>query len=281
MVNCATSSSMAHTQSSLRLKLYKLIGLSLLVIALFTLTTNFYAYALGGGVEANELISLVNNYRKENGLASLRLDPELTIAAEARVRNMLEEGYFAHTSPSGKKLDDWLGEAAYRYTIAGENIAYGYVEAQNVFNGWVASAGHRENLLRDSFTETGIASISGYYKGKIVTFTVQIFGNPKISSDPAQTYQPILTPFPTIPPGASSVIPKFYFSKNLRYGMNSLDVWELQERLFNEGYLTVAPTGYFGTKTLEAVTKFQSSKGIMPHSGFVGPLTRGALNAAA
>jgi hypothetical protein len=68
---------------------------------------------------------------------------------------------------------------------------------------------------------------------------------------------------------------KFLFTKNLWIGMMNNDVLELQKRL-KVDYST-AP-GTFGPRTFRAVQAYQTTKSIIP-TGFVGPLTRGALNA--
>jgi peptidoglycan hydrolase-like protein with peptidoglycan-binding domain len=57
------------------------------------------------------------------------------------------------------------------------------------------------------------------------------------------------------------------------------DVTELQKILIADGYLVIpAPTGYFGSLTQAAVKQYQAAHGIQT-TGYVGPLTRGALNA--
>ena len=63
------------------------------------------------------------------------------------------------------------------------------------------------------------------------------------------------------------------FDADLQQGMTSDSVKDLQIKL------GVTPTsGYFGPITLAAVKTFQTSNGII-NTGYVGPLTRGALNA--
>jgi hypothetical protein len=67
------------------------------------------------------------------------------------------------------------------------------------------------------------------------------------------------------------VRPVFY--RDLCAGMSGYDVFVLQRILFRKGFMTAQPTGFFGTATVKAVTKYQSSLGITPTSYF-GPLTR-------
>ncbi|MFA6315398.1 MAG: peptidoglycan-binding domain-containing protein [Candidatus Paceibacterota bacterium] len=74
------------------------------------------------------------------------------------------------------------------------------------------------------------------------------------------------------------------FSTNLTVGSTGPDVVALQNTLMAAGYSIPAITsgaatpGYFGSQTQTAVKLYQAAKGI-PNTGFVGPLTRGALNA--
>ncbi len=63
------------------------------------------------------------------------------------------------------------------------------------------------------------------------------------------------------------------FDQNLKYGSSGTVVKELQDFLFEEGCLTVTPTGRYLTKTYFAVKCFQTKYGI-PSTGYFGPLTR-------
>jgi hypothetical protein len=78
----------------------------------------------------------------------------------------------------------------------------------------------------------------------------------------------------------------FVFNKNLRLGDRNSDVFELQERLTDEGLFTASTTGYLGTTTKNAVIKYQEKYaseilaplGLTKGTGFVGIYTRGKLN---
>jgi len=71
----------------------------------------------------------------------------------------------------------------------------------------------------------------------------------------------------------------FVFNTDLGYGMSNDDVMELQKRLTEEGVYTGPITGYFGDLTLAAVKLYQAKHNII-QTGFVGILTRTALNNA-
>ncbi len=68
----------------------------------------------------------------------------------------------------------------------------------------------------------------------------------------------------------------YNFTVDLTVGAKGEDVTALQNLLREQGYFTEVPTGYFGTLTKAAVVAFQASRGL-PQTGYVGPLTRGAL----
>lgn len=89
--------------------------------------------------------------------------------------------------------------------------------------------------------------------------------------DPSPYFKVPLTPF---------IVPqKFQFVRDLGYGSYGSDVFKLQQILIKEKCADFSiPTGFFGWKTREAVIYYQEKHNIKPHSGFVGPITRGVLN---
>jgi len=87
------------------------------------------------------------------------------------------------------------------------------------------------------------------------------------------------TPVITTSPSSGKVlgVETFVFNIDLGYGMTNSDVTELQTRLTSEGVYTGPISGSFGPLTKVAVKAYQAKKGL-PQTGFVGPLTRAALN---
>jgi uncharacterized protein YkwD len=54
------------------------------------------------------------------------------------------------------------GQAGYTdWSDIGENIAAGYPTPESVVAGWMASPGHRENILSAQFTEIGVGMANG------------------------------------------------------------------------------------------------------------------------
>lgn len=112
----------------------------------------------GKGVSdtAAAVLELTNNYRAKNGRKALSLDAELCRVARAKADDMAQRGYFSHTSPTYGSPSDMLKSFGVSYRYMGENIAKGYTDARGVVNGWINSAGHRENILNQSFGKMGL-----------------------------------------------------------------------------------------------------------------------------
>ena len=130
-----------------------------------------------------------NQYRTENKVTSLAMNPLLTQAAELKAKDMAERGYFSHISPEGNKPWVWFDKVGYSYSYAGENLAINFTDSEDVTHAWITSKAHRENLVNSNFTETGIGTAEGMYENKPTTFVVQFFGSP---TDVAE--KPVIVP---------------------------------------------------------------------------------------
>jgi uncharacterized protein YkwD len=136
--------------------------------------TNFLAL-----VKSAVLVDLTNESREQNSIHKLAINPVLEQAAQLKADDMAAKSYFAHTSPEGITPWYWFRQAGYDYRYAGENLAVNFSESAHVRDAWLDSPSHRDNLLQEKFTEIGIATAEGYYKGRKTTFVVQMFGSQK------------------------------------------------------------------------------------------------------
>lgn len=125
------------------------------------------------------ILELSNQDRIKLGLAPLHFDARLQKAAAAKAQDILKNDYFAHISPTGALPWDFVRNAGFNYSFAGENLAINYTSPYELVNDFLASPSHRENLLSPFFSDIGIAVISGNYNGAPATITVQIFGTPR------------------------------------------------------------------------------------------------------
>ena len=108
-------------------------------------------------------ICLVNAERRKLGRRMLRRSPRLALAAVNHSKDMVRRGYFEHEGPGGPLFETRLRRVGYRGLTSAENISYslGDTVALTV-RAWMASSGHRSNILRAKLRSPGSASSSGY-----------------------------------------------------------------------------------------------------------------------
>ena len=108
---------------------------------------------------ATRMIARVNLYRAREGLGPLRLDAALTRAAEAHARDMAEHGNFTHVGSDGAALGARASRAGYRWQRVAENIAGGQASPDAVVDDWMASEGHRANILEPAYRDAGVGHV--------------------------------------------------------------------------------------------------------------------------
>lgn len=156
---------------------------AVLVEGAYLLTTkvSFDNNNLLASIVPSALIALTNADRAEVGIAELKENATLAAAAQLKADDMAAKGYFAHVTPDGKQPWHWLDQAGYSYTYAGENLAVNFDDSRDVEEAWVNSPTHYANIVKRQYTEIGIATARGTYKGEEVTFVVQFFASPKVA----------------------------------------------------------------------------------------------------
>jgi uncharacterized protein YkwD len=104
----------------------------------------------------NQIIDLINQIRSQNGLPALVYHPQLEADAQAYADFLAAHNAMSHTA-DGRTLDARAEAAGYTtWTALGENLAAGYATFTDAVNAWMASPGHRANILNPVFTETGV-----------------------------------------------------------------------------------------------------------------------------
>lgn len=115
-----------------------------------------------------KMLELINQERAKNGVRLLVWDPTVAQIARDHSRDMFARGYFSHENLDGLSPFDRLQRAGLTFKIAGENIAYA-ATVDLAHNGLMRSAGHRRNILDESFGRVGIGVIDGGVYGKMFT----------------------------------------------------------------------------------------------------------------
>ena len=89
------------------------------------------------------------------------MDWELSRVARLKSQDMADKNYFSHQSPTYGSPFEMMKKFGISYKLAGENIASGQRTPQDVMTSWMASPGHRANILKPEYTHIGV----GYYRG--------------------------------------------------------------------------------------------------------------------
>lgn len=110
----------------------------------------------------DNLINETNLRRQQNGLTPLKVDPRLNASATAKCNDMVDNKYFAHTSPGGVEPWHWITQEGINYAKAGENllfvesVTHGKPVHAEFLDMWMESPSHRDAILDQSFTHIGI-----------------------------------------------------------------------------------------------------------------------------
>ena len=133
-------------------------------------------------ITAGAIVDSMNASRAQAHLPPLREDSRLDAAAAERMRDMEENGYWAHESPDGRPPFVWLVPSGYLFREAGENLACGFETNELLMTGWMDSKGHRDNILSPDYADCGIAVIDGATTGRATGKSIVVmFGRPAVS----------------------------------------------------------------------------------------------------
>lgn len=112
--------------------------------------------APGARLDAGAAASMISQYRQNNGLAAVEVDPDLMRLAETQSQAMAAANKMDHDvkAPLAKRLNG----SGYPATLAVENVSAGYHTLAEAFSGWRDSPPHRANMLKNGVTKLGIAA---------------------------------------------------------------------------------------------------------------------------
>lgn len=110
----------------------------------------------GAKLDAAAAATMISQYRQNNGLGMVEVDPELMLLAESQSQAMADKNKLDHDvrAPLAKRLNN----AGYDATVAVENVSAGYHTLAEAFSGWRDSPPHRANMLKTGVTKIGIAA---------------------------------------------------------------------------------------------------------------------------
>src|SRR3954464_4489892 len=121
--------------------------------------------------EQSAFVTLINNFRAQNGLGALQVSLALQQSSQWMSGDMAAKNYFSHTDSLGRNPFTRMAAFGYSYPPAGENIAAGYSDAQNTFTQWKTACdpdatgactyAHNKNMLNASYKVIGIGRAYG------------------------------------------------------------------------------------------------------------------------
>lgn len=117
----------------------------------------------------NDIFVLINSERLNVNLHALLYNDSLQATADIRAREAAQK--FSHTRPDGTECYTVFPED---YNTAGENLLMSDNEIatpKNMVDTWMASQGHKDNILAQRYTDTAI----GIYQTETTTFVAQVF----------------------------------------------------------------------------------------------------------
>lgn len=178
------------------------LSIALILFASFfltTLRTNFpKVLGVSYDITSSQLLYFTNLKRQENGTSPLSLNDKLSLAAKEKAADMFSNGYWAHNSPDGKTPWVFIKNSEYTYVYAGENLARGFQNSDEVIKAWMASPDHRDNMLSRNYSEVGFAVMKGKLLGEETVLVVEMLGNTSLGSPGSKVS--------TIPPASSELV---------------------------------------------------------------------------
>lgn len=165
-----------------RFLLYCAICLLLLKVFTIAIYINFPSNIFFADITKSALVSFINQARQSSGLQPLVENQKLDQAARLKAEDMVQKQYFSHTSPQGVSPWYWFKTIGYNYKYAGENLAVGFFDSEEVYDAWVNSPSHKANLLNLNYREVGTAVLDGFGSNNTVV-VVQFFGQQKINTE--------------------------------------------------------------------------------------------------
>ncbi len=166
-----------------------------------TIQQNVLAYATN--MSKSGLLQETNEERTSRGLGSLALNSKLNSAAQAKANDMAARDYWSHNTPDGDAPWVFIDNAGYDYDTAGENLAYGFDSSTEAVAGWMASPGHKANILNTGYKEVGfgMANSSDYQGTGPQTIVVAMYASPAkvVAAAPAPTSTPKPKPVASTP----------------------------------------------------------------------------------
>ncbi|GAB1642225.1 CAP domain-containing protein [Krasilnikovia sp. MM14-A1259] len=149
-----------------------LAGAGASVAALSVSAAPASAAAVSTSTLQTQLVTYTNNTRVRAGCKAIRVDSRLLLAARGHSAYQAQTNRMSHIGSHGSSFVDRAHAAGYRYPQS-ENVAYGYRTASETMKAWMASPGHRANILNCQAKSFAVGVI---YASNGTPYYTQMFG---------------------------------------------------------------------------------------------------------
>ena len=216
------------------LLLYCVVLLLIFKIITVFVPINFPKNIFFADITQMALENFANQTRQSAGLQPLVENPKLDEAAQLKAENMVANDYFAHTSPTGITPWYWFSAVGYNYKYAGENLAVGFFDSQEVYNAWLNSPEHKANILNPNYKEFGTAVLSGFGPNNSI-IVVQEFGAlPTAAAKPVISKTTTATPVVTQPKQNPDVAPNEQTDSQQTVTANNSNIANSPEKVLSQ-----------------------------------------------
>jgi uncharacterized protein YkwD len=152
----------------------------------------------------------LNAYRVANGVAPVKLSPNLSRAAAFMTEDLLAKGYWSHVEPSGRSPFQRAIDCGYPSQNVGENLAISFSGAGAVAL-WKTSPTHNANMLLSQWKVVGVGQAGGYWALDLGAVddsgSTAAPGPGGTTVSPSPTASPTPSPTPTPGPKDPSTFP--------------------------------------------------------------------------
>jgi len=141
------------------------------------LLTSTCAFTTDAG-RVSDVITAINAYRAQNGIAPYNVNAQLTLAAQSHSDDMACNNLFVHTGSDGSTPASRVAAAGYSASYVTENVygSYPPLTGQGAVNWWATDQtdpSHNLNLISTKYKDIGVGySFFGNYGYYVVDFAV-------------------------------------------------------------------------------------------------------------
>ena len=109
------------------------------------------------------VVTVLNQQRSSAGLAPVTRSRQLDRVAMGHAQDQMQGGFFGHRGSNGSNVHARIMAAGYNSCLSAENIAMGQTSETAVMGDWMASSGHRANILHPRAEQFGFARAGDHW----------------------------------------------------------------------------------------------------------------------